>query len=266
MEILRTPTHQKARKFLKKVLGEDKTILIVGACEVDYQGRAGSILPEGERVIIIKPDGTLLVHQKEKREPVNWNPPGCEAKTQMEDKKLQIISKRSSPEEILLVVFQDVMFAAAFELEDEEELQLMGTEEDLVRSVVQNPNQVEEGFQVKEKNKKIKTGEVDLYGEDSEGRGVIIEFKRGKATSSAVWQLGRYVNELEKKLEKEIRGIVSAPNITSGAKKILDEQNLEFIRVEEIPTRSYEDVVYDKNQKQIQEFSNKKQENSEGSN
>lgn len=266
MEILRTPTHQKARKFLKKVLGEDKTILIVGACEVDYQGRAGSILPEGERVIIIKPDGTLLVHQKEKREPVNWNPPGCEAKTQMEDKKLQIISKRSSPEEILLVVFQDVTFAAAFELEDEEELQLMGTEEDLVRSVVQNPNLVEEGFQVKEKNKKIKTGEVDLYGEDSEGRGVIIEFKRGKATSSAVWQLGRYVNELEKKLEKEIRGIVSAPNITSGAKKILDEQNLEFIRVEEIPTRSYEDVVYDKNQKQIQEFSNKKQENSEGSN
>lgn len=263
MNILRTPTHQKARKFLKNALGENKTILIVGNCAVDYQGRAGSILPEGERVIIIKPDGTLLVHQKEKREPVNWNPPGCEAKPQIEDEKLKIISKRSSPKEVLLVEFQDVKFTAAFELEDEEELQLVGTEEDLVRSVVQNPELIEEGFKVKEKNKKIKTGEVDLYGEDSEDNGVIIEFKRGKATSSAVWQLGRYVNELEKKLEKEIRGIVAAPNITSGAKRILDEQNLEFLRVEEIPTRSYEDVVYDKNQKQIKEFSSGKQNNTE---
>ncbi len=263
MEILRAPKPNKAKRFLKEALKENKTLIIVGECSVDYQGRAGSILREGERVIIVKPDGTLLVHQKEKREPVNWNPPGCEAEIKIEDGKVQIVSTRSSPKELLLVDFQNVKFSAAFELEDEEELQLVGTEEDLVRSVVQNPDLIEEGFQVKEKNKKIKTGEVDLYGEDSEGKGVIIEFKRGKATSSAVWQLGRYVNELEKKLEKEIRGIVAAPNITSGAKRILDEQNLEFLRVEEIPTRSYEDVVYDKNQKQIKEFGNGQENNSE---
>ncbi len=264
MNILKTPATEKAENFLKKALRENKTILVVGSCAVDYQGRAESILPEGERIIIIKPDGTLLVHQKEKREPVNWNPPGCEAETRIENGKLQIISKRTSPKEVLLIDFQNIKLSAAFELEDEEELQLVGTEEDLVRSVVQNPDLIEEGFQVNEKNKKIKTGEVDLYGEDADGKGVIIEFKRGKATSSAVWQLSRYVDELEKKLEKEIRGLVAAPQITSGGKRILDEQNLEFLRVEEIPTRSYEDVVYDKNQKQIKEFS-KKQNNPEES-
>jgi len=263
MDFLKSPKAEKCKDLLDQKLHErETTLIIVGSCKVEYQGRAGSILPEGDRVIIMKPDGTLLVHQEEKREPVNWNPPGCEAKPQIDDDNLQIISKRSSPKEVLFIDFQSVDFIASFQLDDEEDLQLMGSEEDLVRSVVNNPDMIEEGFEIEEKNKKIKTGEVDLYGEDSEGRGVIIEFKRGKATSSAVWQLGRYVNELEKKIEKEIRGIVAAPDITSGAKTILEEQNLEFLRIEEVPTRAYEDVVYDKSQKQIQEFGKENKEKS----
>lgn len=264
MDFLKSPNPKKCKDLLDQKLHErETTLIIVGSCKVEYQGRAGSVLPEGERIIIMKPDGTLLVHQKESREPVNWNPPGCEAKPQIDDDKLQIISKRSSPKEVLFIEFQSIELIASFQLDDEADLQLMGSEEDLVRSVVENPDIIEEGFEVEEKNKKIKTGEVDLYGEDSEGKGVIIEFKRGKATSSAVWQLGRYVNELEKKIEKEIRGIVAAPNITAGAKTILEEQNLEFLRVEEIPTQSYEDVVYDKSQKQIQEFGKTDEEKSE---
>lgn len=258
MNILRTPTFESAEKILKDSLREDQTILLIGSCIVNYEGRAGSVLPEGERIIIIKPDGTLLVHQNKKREPVNWNPPGCKSRVQLRDEGLQIISKRSDPEEKLSIIFKDLKTVISSELEDEEELQLIGTEEDLVRSIVQNPELIEESFTPKEKNKSIKTGEIDLYGIDSEGKGVIIEFKRGKATSSAVWQLSRYVEELEKKINKEIRGIVAAPKITSGASSLLDEQNLEYVRIEELPTRSFEDVVYDKSQKRIKEFDNKK--------
>jgi RecB family endonuclease NucS len=32
------------------------------------------VLQQGERIVIMKPDGTLLVHRKDKRELVNWNP------------------------------------------------------------------------------------------------------------------------------------------------------------------------------------------------
>ncbi len=259
MQILKEPDEKKCKELIQNSLKNNKTITLVANCKIDYQGRAGSILPEGERIIIIKPDGTLLVHQKEKRKPVNWNPPGCEAKPQIQDGNLQIISKRDSPKEKLFIDIKETKFISTFDLEDEEELQLIGTEEDLVRSVVENPEIIEQDFEVKEKNKKIKTGEVDLYGEDKDGNGTIIEFKRGKATSSAVWQLGRYVNELEKKIEKNIRGIISAPSITSGAKTLLEEQNLEFLRVEEIPKKSYENVVYDKSQKQIKEFDDKNQ-------
>lgn len=254
MELLRSPTVESGERFLETSLRDDRTVLIVGRCSVDYRGRAGSVLGEGERVVIVKPDGTLLVHQREKREPVNWNPPGCSARVTRDGERLQLVSTRSRPEEVLTVTFEDLMMVASFDLEDDEELQLVGTEEDLVRSVMERPDLIEEGFVPKEKNKSIKTGEIDLYGVDSEGRSVIIEFKRDRATSSAVWQLGRYLDEIGRKLDGGVRGIVAAPKITSGAKKILDDKGLEFVRVEEVPTRAGEGVVYDKGQRRIREF------------
>lgn len=234
----------------------------MGSCVVNYQGRAGSVLPEGERIVIIKPDGTLLVHQKEKREPVNWNPPGCKASVEIGEEGLQIISKRSKPEEILLIVFDDLKIVSSFELIDEEELQLTGTEKDLVNSVLREPSLIEEGFQPKEREKPTKSGLVDLYGEDSEGNGMAIEFKRGKVTLSTVGQLGRYVKELQKKLKKDVRGIVVAPQITSGARNLLKKEEIEHVRIEEPPTHKFEEVIYDDSQKSISEFAEEFEEQS----
>lgn len=257
MHLLRKPTLKSTQKLLKESLREDRTAIVVGSCVVNYQGRAGSVLPEGERIVITKPDGTLLVHQKEKREPVNWNPPGCNAEVNLGEEGLQLISVRDSPKETLLVLFKDLKMAASFALEDEEELQLVGTEEDLVKSVIQDPSLIEDGFRPEEREKSIGSGVIDLYGIDSEDRGVALEFKRGKATLSAVGQLGRYVNELEKRLERNMRGIIVASEITSGALRLLNKEGLEYVRIEEPPTHIFERVTYDKNQKQIHEFNAK---------
>lgn len=254
MRILRNPTLKSGKRLLEDSLREEKPTIIVGSCVVNYRGRAGSVLPEGERIVVIKPDGTLLVHQKEKREPVNWNPPGCTAQVNLGKRGLKLISRRSRPKETLLVLFKELKIVASFELVDEEELQLIGTEEDLVDSVLQNPSIIEEGFQPKEREKPTRSGVVDLYGEDSESRGVAIEFKRGKATLSAVGQLSRYIKELEQKLDEDVRGIIAAPEITSGARRLLNKEKLEYVKIEKTPTHSFEDVIYDKSQKQIKEF------------
>lgn len=254
LHILRSPTPKSAKNLLENALREKKTTIVVGSCIVNYQGRAGSVLPEGERVVMIKPDGTLLVHQKKKREPVNWNPPGCNAEVKLEEEGLQLISKRSQPRETLIVLFKEFKIAASFSLEDKEELKLVGTEEDLVNSVLRDPTLVEKGFEPREREKSIESGMIDLYGVDSSGKETALEFKRGKATLSAVGQLSRYVKELEKKKKKEIRGILAAPKITSGARKLLNKEGLEYLKIEETPTQKFEKVIYDKNQKQIKEF------------
>ncbi len=246
---------------MEESLRENIPTILIGSCEVKYRGRAGSRLSEGERIIIIKPDGTLLVHQDRKREPVNWNPPGCNASVSSEKDELKLISERTDPDETLLIIFKNLKMAASFRLEDEEELELVGTEEDLVESVLQNPDLVEKGFTIKEREKTVTSGAIDIYGEDLEGSGVAIEFKRGKASLSAVNQLNRYVKELEEKVNKKVRGMIVSPDISSGARSLLAKKGLEYVKVEQ--SSSFDEIKYERNQKRIKEFTqieNKKSE------
>ncbi|KXB07053.1 hypothetical protein AKJ52_01065 [candidate division MSBL1 archaeon SCGC-AAA382C18] len=251
MQILKNPSLKSGKEFIDKSLQDENSIILVGSCVAKYSGRAGSFLPEGERIIIIKPDGTLLVHQNEKREPVNWNPPGCTASVSL-DQDLRLVSERSDPEETLLVIYKNLKMAASFELMDEQELELVGTEEDLVKSVLQNPELVEDGFKPKEREKPVSSGVIDIYGEDREGNGVALEFKRGKASLSAVNQLSRYVRELENKVNRKVRGIVVAPEISSGAKNLLTSEGLEYVKVEQFS--SFDEIIYERGQKKIKEF------------
>jgi len=254
LKILRSPTKESAKNLLDDSLRNNTTAIVVGKCIVNYHGRASSILPEGERIVIIKPDGTLLVHKKEKREPVNWNPPGCKANVESGGNGLRIVSRRSNPKETLQIKFKELKMAASFELIDEEDLKLRGSEEDLVKSVMKNPELIEEGFKPEEREKQTKSGMVDIYGKDSENRGLALEFKRGKATLSAIDQLKRYVEELEKKLDRPVRGLIVAPKITSSANRLLEKEGLEYVKIEETPSHDLDEVIYDKDQRKIKEF------------
>ena len=73
------PTSKDSLVFIEKhhTSKVEKTmLLLIGDCIVDYRGRAQSILDWGERVVMIKQDGNVLVHQPQMREPVNWQPSG----------------------------------------------------------------------------------------------------------------------------------------------------------------------------------------------
>ncbi len=249
------PSLEDAKELLAAAIRDKRLALLVGSCVVNYIGRAGSVLPEGERVVMLKPDGALLVHQKKKREPVNWNPPGCEASVRLGGKGLQLISKRKRPKEQLLVIFKSLELAASFELVDQEELYLVGSERDLITLVFNEPSLIEPGFKPLEREKLTKYGMVDLYGVDRDGNGVAIEFKRRRAELASASQLKRYVDELSKKLGKRVRGILVAPSITSSALKLLNENQLEYVRIRKPPTYTFERVVTrERGQKGISEF------------
>ena len=84
----------------------DKTLLIlIGNCMVDYRGRARSLLDWGERVVMIKQDGTVLVHRPVMREPVNWQPSGAKTEFRVEENHLVIRSHHTRPPEKMKVTF-----------------------------------------------------------------------------------------------------------------------------------------------------------------
>ena len=59
---LTRPTVEDSLDLLETSFECDGMVTLVGECEVEYDGRASSHLPSGERLVILKPDGTMLVH------------------------------------------------------------------------------------------------------------------------------------------------------------------------------------------------------------
>jgi RecB family endonuclease NucS len=63
-----------AAEMIQTALGEHRAVIAIGNCSVEYEGRASSKLEFGERIVIIKEDGSVLVHRPTDYSPVNWQP------------------------------------------------------------------------------------------------------------------------------------------------------------------------------------------------
>jgi RecB family endonuclease NucS len=227
----RRPDHETARELVAEGVDSDALVTVVGRCTVDYEGRASSTLGPGERHVMLKPDGTALVHTDEGHQPVNWQPPDCDHTARLDDGELLIESHRENPEESLAVRFESILQVAAFGLTDERDLSLSGTEEDLRQRILESPDLVESEFTPLATERETPAGAVDIYGEDDAGRTVVVELKRRRVGPDAVGQLSRYVEALERDLhaEAEVRGILVAPSVTDRARRLLAERGLEFV-------------------------------------
>jgi RecB family endonuclease NucS len=232
--ILVDPDPEAARDLARDTLGS-RLVQLVGACTIEYQGRAKSQLASGERLVLVKPDGTLLVHTDEKVKPVNWQPPGTTtavAVTELEgDQRLLLTVERTSPDEIVRVAFGDVHLVAAFELEDVEELELLGTEKDLHELLRLHPDLLEEGFEPYDMELDRRRGPMDLYGHDVHGTRTVVEVKRRTAGIEEATQLARYV-ERERDKHDEVRGLLAAPGVSDKAKRYLDDKDLEHTELD----------------------------------
>lgn len=228
---LTRPTPRETLTHVEAAIERGDLVTIFGRCTVEYEGRAASHLGPGDRHVMLKPDGTVLVHTDEGHQPVNWQPPGCSHEPSVEDGRFQIRSLRTSPEEELVVRFERIAQVAAFDVTDTNELALTGTEEDLRRQILDTPDLLEEGFTPLATERDTPAGAVDIYGKDADGATVVVELKRRRVGPDAVGQLRRYVDALERDLhtETEIRGILVAPSVTDRARRLLDEQGLEFV-------------------------------------
>ncbi len=227
MDYLVNPTYAEALKLLKKK-GEDRMAVIVGRCKVEYNGRARSSLDYGDRLVIIKSDGTVMVHGNEKREPLNWQPPGARVRYEV-DGGFVIEAERTNPSEVIHIHFLKIQALNIFCLEDDARLQLTGSECDIVDSIIKDPSIIEPGLEVISREKMTCSGFIDLFCKDSNGTSVIIEVKRRCVSSPAVRQLEAYLYDFRKENGKAlVRGILCAPRISRLAKTLVDEKGLEF--------------------------------------
>ncbi len=108
------PSILEAEKILKKGIENKSLVIITACCTVSYNGRAKSELGLGDRVIILKADGSFLIHQNKKREPVNWQPPGCKLKYEIQNDNITLKSIRKKPNETLKVELSKIYMVTYF--------------------------------------------------------------------------------------------------------------------------------------------------------
>jgi len=225
---LTEPTFEEAKNLIEKTFTQRKTLIITGNCKVEYTGRANSKLELGERFLIIKSDGSLLVHRPTGYEPVNWQPSGSIFHIQIQNNTLEIHAIRQKPKENVKIQFTKIYTITSITLLDTGEFTLNASEEDMHRAILLKPEIIEEGFKPISWEKKVEPGFVDVYGMDKTGKLVIIEVKRKTATKEAILQLSKYIEAIKQKTNRQTRGIIAAPDLGKDVQELLITNNLEY--------------------------------------
>jgi hypothetical protein len=228
LSILKEPSLAEAVIVIEKAFASRKTLIVAGDCHVHYVGRANSKLENGERLLIIKSDGSLLVHRPTGYEPVNWQPSGAVFHVEVKDDKLEVHGIRQKPRESVKVTFNSVLMVSALNLLDSGEFLLHASEDDMHRAILLKPDLFEAGFKPISWEKKVEPGFVDIYGEDKDGKLVIIEVKRRMATKENVMQLAKYIEPIKTKVNREVRAVLVAPSLAKDVQRLLVSMGLEF--------------------------------------
>ncbi len=204
------------------------TIVIIAKCSVEYRGRASSKAGVARRLIIIKEDGTVLIHEGKGREPINWQPQSHISAT-LSNEKLLINAIRIRPREELKIYIENTPFIVVTRLTTAKFI-LEGAERDLINMIASNPSLIEDGAKLVSREVSTPHGRVDVILRGKDGKLIIVEVKRSQADIDAVYQLKRYV-EYYRSLGIEVRGVIASPKITPRALKMLHEFNLNYVKI-----------------------------------
>ena len=250
---IENPTVEQATEFIKNAVTEHNAVLIVGNCWVNYKGRASSKLEPGERMVIIKEDGSVLVHRPNGYVPVNWQPAGCTFQVRKKDETLRIRATRRKPLESLSVYFDVVFVVSSMKLVDRGEFSLHASESDMQKAILIDPSLLEDGFELISYEKKVDPGFVDVYGLDKNGTLVVVELKRKTAGRDAALQLSKYVDCIKNITNRELRGILVAPRLAKGVQTILTSLGLEF---KALDPKTCADTLQKSETKKLEDFFN----------
>ncbi len=249
--VLENPPLKEAEKAVKEGVSRHRAVIMAGKCTVEYDGRASSKLGSGDRVVLLKPDGSALIHRPRDYSPVNWQPSGSIFRTRLTEDGMAVRIYRRKENEALEVVFTSLLLVAVLDLVDAAEFSLYASERDMQEAILFKPEILEEGFRPMTKEMPVNPGFIDIIGYDWENKLVVVEIKRVKASKDAVRQLKKYVDVINLDESRPVRAILVAPELARGVHKLLSEYGYEF---KSLTPKMCSDVLSEKRNKPLTAF------------
>ena len=193
--------------------------LVVARCQVDYAGRLTAHLPMATRVLMIKADGSVLVHSDGgSYKPLNWMSPPCTLRegTTVEGQVEWTVT--GNTDDTLRILIEEIHHDTAHDLGVDPGLQKDGVEKHLQELLSDHPATLADGLTLVRREFPTAIGPVDLMCRDADGRSVAVEIKR-RGEIDGVEQLTRYLELLNRDPNlRPVRGIFAAQEIKPQAR------------------------------------------------
>jgi len=206
--------------------------LIVARCEVHYTGRLTSRLPEALRLIMIKADGSVMVHADTGGyKPLNWMTPP----TAIEEEgapPTRIVVRKVKGEDQLDISIAEVVSDSAHAMDFDDGLQKDGAEAHLQELLADAPGWCGEGFRLVRREWPTDIGPVDLMCRDGADGWIAVEIKR-VGTIDAVEQLCRYLERI--RLDPAMAGctgVLAAQTVKPQARVLAEARGLRWVEVD----------------------------------
>ena len=203
--------------------------LIVARCEVVYTGRLTARLPEALRLVMVKADGSVMVHADSGGyKPSNW----MTAPTILEESPGSMVVRKPGGEDRLEIRIVEVLSDVTHDMGEPAALEKEGVERELQELLADAPAWCGEGLRLVRREWPTDIGPVDLMCRDGEDEYVAVEIKR-IGTIEAVEQLMRYLERIraEPGLGR-CRGVLAAQVLKPQARVLAESRGIDCVEVD----------------------------------
>jgi endonuclease len=199
--------------------------LVIARCTVDYAGRLAAHLPLATRLIMVKADGSVLVHSDGgSYKPLNWMSPPCRL---AEETGRWVVTGKSG--ETLTIDIEEIISDSRFDLGTDPGLTKDGVESHLQQLLAAQVQVLGDGWRLVRREFPTAIGPVDLMCRDSAGISVAVELKR-HATIEAVEQLTRYLELLNRDpLLAPVSGVLAAQSFALQARTLAGDRGIRCV-------------------------------------
>jgi RecB family endonuclease NucS len=211
--------------------------LVIADCTVDYTGRLSAHLPRATRLLMLKGDGSVLVHSDSgSYKPLNWmNPPCTVTSLSVDAGALEQgvvdawqVEQGKTGDKLLISIYQ-VFSDVTHELGEDPGLIKDGVEANLQELLASQVVRVHPSAQLVRREYFTAIGPVDiLLIVPGEGH-IAVEIKR-RGEIDGVEQLTRYLDLLNRDpLLAPVRGIFAAQEIKPQARTLAEDRGIECL-------------------------------------
>ena len=224
--------------------------VVIARCSVDYVGRLTAHLPLATRLLLVKADGSVLVHSDGgSYKPLNWMSPPCTLAVAAPDdaaaaggvQEVWTVAAGKSDDRLVVQV-HELLHDSRHDLGVDPGLVKDGVEAHLQKLLAEQIGALGDGWTLVRREYPTAIGPVDILARDPSGVSVAVEIKR-RGEIDGVEQLTRYLELLNRDpLLAPVTGVFAAQEIKPQARVLATDRGIRCVTLDYDALRGRDDV------------------------